>query len=157
MKEKQIDFKFARGWKQLLKWYESIQLSGNKVSWEEQTKKIQFIFESTVPNIVNWKKLWSDFDNWYEQTCRKNKTIALSWNNQQRQVETLMLLQLRDLNKEIFVLVYLHKGKPHIDSNPMTYWDAVRVKQTLEGDRNGIGGDENIDKISIVNLNTLIQ
>jgi hypothetical protein len=44
-----------------------------------------------------------------------------------------------------------------MDANVMTYWDAVRTKQTLEGDRNGRGGDEDMDKITIVNLNNLIK
>lgn len=156
MKEKQIDFKFAKNWKALLAW-SNIANKNITVGWDIQCSKIQSIFEATVPNIIDWNKLWADFDKWYEDTCSKKKTIQLLWSEQKRQIETLLLLQERNSHKQIFVLVYLHKGKPHIDSNPMTYWDAVRVKQTLEGDKNGTGGDEDIDKISIVNLNTLIQ
>jgi len=156
MKDKHIDFKFAKNWAALLKW-SAIANKNITVGWDIQCSKIQSIFEATVPHIVDWDTLWNDFDKWYTDTCAKKKTIQLLWSEQQRQIETLLLIQERNCHKEVFVLVYLHKGKPSMDANVMTYWDAVRTKQTLEGDRNGRGGDEDMDKITIVNLNNLIK
>ena len=156
MKTSQIDFKFSKNWKALLKWSE-VATKNITVGWDIQCSKIQSIFEATVPHIIDWDTLWADFDVWYSDTCTKKKTIQLLWSEQQRQIETLLLLQERNTHKEVFVLVYLHKGKPHIDAQPMTYWEALRVKKTLEGDSNGVGGDEDIDKISIVNLTNLVK
>jgi hypothetical protein len=39
----------------------------------------------------------------------------------------------------------------------MTYWEAQRVKEQLQGDRNGNGGNEDMDRITVVNLKNLIQ
>ena len=156
MKDKQIDFKFSKNWKALLKW-SAIANKNITVGWDIQCAKIQNVFEATVPHIIEWDTLWADFDSWYEKTCTKNKTIQLLWSEQQRQIETLLLLQERNTHKEMFVIVYLHNGKPRIDANVMTYWEALRVKQTLEGDSNGIGGNEDMDKITVVNLNNLIK
>jgi len=156
MKDKHIDFKFAKNWKALLKWSE-VANQNIKVGWDIQCAKIQSVFEATVPHIVDWNTLWEDFDNWYADTCEKKKTLQLLWSEQQRQIETLLLLQERNTHKEMFVLVYLLNGKPRIDDNVMSYWEALRVKQTLEGDSNGIGGNESMDKITIVNLNNLVK
>lgn len=150
---KQTNFKFAKNWSIFLEWYD-----GHKFTplWDMQEKKIVALFESTAPKIVDWKALWKDFRVWYEKVYKKNNTRVL-WSEQQRQIETLMLGQLSELNKEQFILVFLHKGKPEIDGQKMTYWEAVRTKQNLAGDENGMGGDEDLDKITIVNLNKLIQ
>jgi hypothetical protein len=153
---KQIDFKFAKNWKTFLTWHDAY-VSKARVSprWEDQTVKIQTCFESTNPKIVDWKSLWKSFAVWYEGVL-KEKAIVL-WAEQKRQIETLMLNQVNDMNKDCFVLAYLYRGVPRIDSTNMTYWDAVRTKQNLEGDKNGVGGDERMDKITIINLNNLIQ
>ena len=156
MKDKHIDFKFAKNWAALLKW-SNVANKNITVGWDIQCAKIQSLFEATAPNIVDWDTLWADFDKWYVETCAKKKVIQLLWSEQQRQIETLLILQERNCHKEIFALVYLYKGKPQIDSNVMTYWDALRTKQNLEGDKNGRGGDENMDKITIVNINNLIK
>ena len=68
-----------------------------------------------------------------------------------------MLNQLADLNQEVFVLVYLYKGKPEMDTNKMTYQEALAAKQELDGDSNGRGGDENAENVTIVNLKNLIK
>lgn len=91
---------------------------------------------------------------WHKATVEKNGTVL--WSEQQRQIETLMLGQLKELNKEQFVLVFLHNGKPSVDSQVMTYWDAAHTKENLEGDDNGLGGDETMDKITIININTIL-
>ena len=152
---KHIDFKFARNWKAFLTWHDEY-LAKAKVSpmWDEQMSKIKSCFEPSNPNVINWKSLWKEFLVWYKEILT-TKEIVL-WNEQKRQIETLMLKQLEDLNKEHFVLAYLYKGKPRVDSSEMTYWDALRIKENLEGDSNGLGGDERMDKITIVNLNKLI-
>jgi hypothetical protein len=123
--------------------------------WTEQVDKIKSCFEPSNPNIVDWAMLWKNFAVWYQEILDAKGIVI--WSEQKRQIETLMLNQLGDLNKENFVLVYLYRGKPQVDSSQMTYWDAVRTKQNLEGDENGVGGDERMDKITIINLNKLIQ
>jgi argininosuccinate synthase len=123
--------------------------------WSVQQLKIQFLFESDNKGIVNWKKLWSDYMNWYTPV-QKQKGIVL-WSEQKRQIETLMLEQLKELNQEQFVLVYLYKGKPEMDTQKMTYWEALHTKKNLMGDKNGVGGDEDVEKVSIVNLKSLID
>ena len=153
---KNIDFKFAKNWKTFMTWYDAYQLQAKCAPmFVDQMKKIEICFDSTNPNIVDWKSLWKDFAVWYKEILTEKGMVI--WSEQKRQIETLMLNQLNDLNKESFVLAYLYKGKPKIDSSEMTYWDAVRTKQNLEGDKNGFGGDERMDKITIVNLNKLIQ
>jgi hypothetical protein len=153
--KKQIDFKFSKNWKIFLSWfqfYSSKTIGG--LAWEFQEQKIQACFEHSNPGIVNWKKLWEDMRVWHKATVEKNGTVL--WSEQQRQIETLMLGQLKELNKEQFVLVFLHNGKPSVDSQVMTYWDAVYTKENLEGDDNGLGGDETMDKITIININTIL-
>jgi hypothetical protein len=153
---KQIDFKFARNWKAFLTWHDAYHTKAKcSPMWPDQMIKIKACFEPSNPNIVDWKSLWKDFAVWYKEILTEKGMVI--WSEQKRQIETLMLGQLNDLNKEHFVLAYLYKGKPKIDSSEMTYWDAVRTKQNLEGDVNGVGGDERMDKITIVNLNKLIQ
>lgn len=151
-KQTQIDFKFAKNWRAFFNWYDNHKAVP---LWDVQAIKIQSLFESTVPNVVNWKRLWVDFKNWYKDTYAKKSEVK--WSEQQRQIETLMLNQLKELNQEQFILVFLHKGKPAADAQVMTYWEALRVKEQLTGDKNGVGGDEDLDKVTIVNLKNLIQ
>ena len=154
--KKQIDFKFAKNWKSFIAWYEASRAKNKCVpEWEYQAKKIKQCFESSNVGIVNWKVLWKDLAIWLKITMDKNEVVL--WSEQKRQIETLMLGQLSELNKEQFILVFLHKGKPELDTEKITYWDALRIKSNLEGDANGSGGDEDMDKITIVNLNKLIQ
>ena len=68
-----------------------------------------------------------------------------------------MLTQLRELNSEQFVLVFLHKGKPEISMEKMDYWTALSLKEKLSGNSNGEGGNEDMDRITIVNLSRLIK
>jgi len=153
---KDIDFKFAKNWKSFLAWHDAYETKAKcSPMWDDQAKKIESCFESTNPNIVDWKSLWKDFAKWYK-TLWDTKGIVL-WAEQRRQIETCMLKQLNSLNSESFVLVYLMNGKPQVDSNTMNYWDAVRTKKELDGDSNGFGGDERMDKITIINLNKLIS
>lgn len=156
MKQPQIDFKFAKNWKTFMRWHDA-HLTKAKVSpmWSVQQVKIQQCFEPDNPGIVNWKQLWSDFKDW-STPILKEKDVIL-WSEQKRQIETLMLNQLKELNQEQFVLVYLYKGKPEMDTQKMTYWEALHTKKNLMGDMNGVGGDENIEKVSIVNLKSLID
>lgn len=157
MKDKHIDFKFAKNWAALLKW-SNVANKNITVGWDIQCAKIQSLFEATAPHIVDWDTLWSDFDKWYADTCAKKKVIQLLWSEQQRAVESLLLNQVKDLNKEQFVLAYIdNKGKHQIDNNVMNYWEAVRVKKQLDGDSNGVGGNELMDRITIVNLASLIK
>lgn len=151
-KQPQIDFKFAKNWRAFFTWYDNHK---NTPIWDIQALKIQALFDATNPNIVNWKQLWAEFKNWYKDTYEKKGEVK--WSEQQRQIETLMLGQLKELNQEQFILVFLHKGKPTADPQVMTYWEATRVKEQLTGDKNGVGGDEDLDKITIVNLKNLIR
>lgn len=149
----QIDFKFSRNWKSFLKWYEAfVAKTGTAPSSDLQKEKIESFF-TTANGIVNWKRLWSDWNAWFVDVSKTKKT---NWDEQRRQIETLMLNQAKEMNQEIFVLVFLNLGKPEMDNQKMTYWDALRVKRELEGDRNGHGGNEDLDKIKIVNLLNLI-
>lgn len=154
--KKTIDFKFAKNWKIFIAWYDAYRVKNKSApEWEYQAKKIKQCFESSNVGIINWKLLWSDLSAWCRITMEKNEVIL--WSEQRRQIETLMLGQLSELNKEQFILVFLHKGQPEISMEKTTYWDALRIKASLEGDANGSGGNEDMDKISIINLKKLIQ
>ena len=154
--KKQIDFRFFKNWKRFMSWYDAYYAKAKCYPlWEYQSKKIEEFFEESNPQIVNWKALWKDFYIWYKATMAKNEVILFS--EQKREVETLMLNQLKELNNEQFILVFLHNGKPEVSLEKVSYWEALRMKESLEGDKNGFGGNENMDKINIVNLNKLIQ
>ncbi len=158
MGTKQINFKFAKNWKAFLYWYAGTKQKGvspNGAPWEAQKKVITDTFEVTVPNIVDWLYLWTTFEDWYKVVLQKKGMVE--WSEQRREIETLMLEQLKSLNEETFCLAYLLRGKPAVDTELMTYWEAVRVKKELEGDKNGSGGNEDLDKITILNLNKLIR
>jgi hypothetical protein len=154
--QKHIDFKFAKNWKAFMQWYDNFtNKSKSTPPWEYQEFIIQKFFEASNPRIINWGQLWEDFVLWRTGIFKKKQTVA--WSEQQRQIETLMLNQLKELNKEQYVLVFLNRGRPDIDTNVMTYWEAQRVKEQLQGDRNGNGGNEDMDRITVVNLKNLIQ
>ena len=86
-----------------------------------------------------------------------DKNEVIRWSEQRRAIETLMLNQLKALNQEQFVLVFLHKGKPEISMEKSSYWEALRLKEKLDGDSNGCGGNEDMSCITIVNLANLIK
>lgn len=153
--ERKIDFKFAKNWRAFENWHKSLKSKKVMPDWDTQKEKIQALFESDNRNIVDWSSLWFGLTDWYNKIRAKNKQVL--WSEQQRQIETIMLNQVKDFNKETFVLVYLHNGKPEVDTNKMTYWEALHTKQNLAGDKNGRGGNEAMDKITIVNLNSLIK
>ena len=117
---KQIDFKFSKNWKTFLSWYDAF-VSKAKCAprWEDQIEKIEECFDSTNPEVVDWKKLWKEFKVWFKEVHDEKGLVT--WKEQQRQIETLMLTQLRELNSEQFVLVFLHKGKPEISMEKMDY------------------------------------
>jgi len=153
---KQIDFKFSKNWKTFLSWYDAF-VSKAKCAprWEDQIEKIEECFDSTNPEVVDWKKLWKEFKVWFKEVHDEKGLVT--WKEQQRQIETLMLTQLRELNSEQFVLVFLHKGKPEISMEKMDYWTALSLKEKLSGNSNGEGGNEDMDRITIVNLSRLIK
>lgn len=153
--EKQIDFKFAKNWKTFENWHKTVKSKSTVPDWDIQKEKIQALFESSNRNLVDWSTLWFKLTDWFNKTQAKNKQVL--WSEQRRQIETLMLTQLKDFGKEVFVLVYLYNGSPEVDTNKMTYWETLRTKETLAGDKNGRGGNEEMDKITIVNLNSLIK
>jgi hypothetical protein len=156
MKQTQIDFKFSSNWRTFLRWCEQYRLQAKcDPPWPVQKEKIEALFETTVPFIVDWKQLWKDFESWLKSVYGKNNLVR--WSEQQRQIETLLLNRVKELNKEQWILVYLYKGKPEVDTQKMTYWDAMRTKSNLEGDKNGRGGNEDMDKITIINLNDLLR
>ena len=158
MKDTQINFRFAKNWRTFHAWYNSTKQKGvctEGAPWDAQKEMISKTFELTVPNIVDWKELWVDFESWWKEVCERNGD--LSWDASRRQIETLMLKQLKSLDEMTFVLAYMEKGRPTIDPEVYTYWEAVRIKKDLEGDSNGMGGNENFDKITIVNLNKILS
>lgn len=146
-----IDLKFSKNWKTFIAWFEK----NKSLPWNLQKDYIQYLFERVVPNIISWDRLWNDYDAWTVAVMEKKQRVV--WAEEQRQIETLMLNQLKELGRETFVLVFLNKGLPDMDVNKMSYWEAVRVKEQLIGNGNGEGGNEDIDKITIVNLNALIK
>lgn len=153
---KQINFRFSKNWKIFVDWHNALSKSGmDTVSWNKQVEKIEDIFEATVPNIVDWKSLWKELNSWLTQMYRK--TDVIKWSEHQRQIETLLLNQMKDLNIEQFILVYKLNGKPQADPQVMTYWEAVRVKGNLDGDLNGLGGNEEMESITVVNLKKLLS
>lgn len=156
MKQTQIDFRFASNWRQFLNWCKRYQTQAKcDPHWAAQKEKIEVLFENTVPFIIDWKQLWKDFEAWLKKTYEKNSIVR--WSEQQRQIETLLLNRVKELNREQWILVYLYKGHPEVDVQKMTYWDAMRTKANLEGDKNGLGGNEDMEKIKIINLNDLIK
>lgn len=153
--KRRVDFKFSKNWKTFLSWYDAYyKKAGCAPMWEFQSKKIEECFEPTNPGVVDWKRVWKDLSVWYK-SIMKEKSMVL-WSEQKRQIETLMLKQLAELNTDQFILAFIHKGKPQV-TEQMTYWEAIRLQGTLEGDSNGIGGNEDMDRINIININTLVK
>lgn len=151
-----INFKFAKNWKTFFNWHKALKVKGAVPPWEDQIIRIQVLFESTERNLIDWRLLWNDLNDWYERTRAKNNQVL--WSEQQRQIETLLLNQVKDLDKEQFVLVYLNdKNQPCMDVNKMSYWEACRVQKQLSGNGNGEGGAEDMDKITVINLKSLIK
>lgn len=162
MGKKTIDFKFHKNWKTFMAWHDAYyDKAGCSPKWESQTEKIEEAFSKTASEIVDWKKLWKEFNSWYSDLFAKRKSESsmpvIKWSENKRQIETLMLHCIDELNNEQFTIVFLHKGQPAIDHTLMSYWDAVRVKEKLEGDSNGVGGDEDVDRITIINIKNLIK
>jgi hypothetical protein len=156
MKQPQIDFKFAKAWTVFLEWHNAyIEKAKTSPIWEVQKIKIEKAFKSTASGIVAWDEVWAAFDSWYMRILKKKDVVK--WSEMQRQIETLMLEQVKELNKRQFILVFLNDGKPDFSSEKMTYWEALHTKQNLEGDKNGRGGDEALDKITIVNLKLILN
>lgn len=158
MKQTQIDFKFSKNWKKFFSWYNSTRQKGVVASgapWKEQKEVIKATFELTAPNIVDWKQVWIDFEDWYEEVLKRKSLIV--WQEQKNQIETLMLNTLKKLNDQTFVLAYLDKGTPSIDPEKYTYWEAIEIKKEMDGNGNGEGGNQNVDKVTIINLAKLIK
>lgn len=154
-----INFNFSKNWSSFTKWVDAAKAI-NKMffPWEIQKKKIEDLFEATVPVVVDWKQLWKDYMKWYVEVSKsKEGALYVNWASQQRQMETLMLNQVKELDKEKFILAFTNNGVPDFSTEKLTYWDALRTKKELEGDDNGVGGQEQIDKVTIINLNKLIQ
>jgi hypothetical protein len=151
-----INFKFAKNWKSFLDWHDAYTKKSKLAPpWIAQKDKIQDLFESVVSNVVDWKTLWKDYESWLRKIYAEKTEVQ--WSEQQRQVETLLLLQAKELNSENFILIFKLDGKPTVDQQVMTYWEAVRVKQNLEGDSNGVGGNEDIECVTVVNLKKLLS
>lgn len=156
MGRKYIDFKFAKNWKTFLRWHDSYYAQAKcSPMWDIQERKIEECFEASAQGTVDWKLLWKQFRIWRIDVYKRKEKVL--WSEQKRQIETLMLAQHEELNKEQFILAFRHRGKPAVDTNMMTYWDALRAKENLEGDSNGHDGNEDMDNITIVNVNKLIQ
>lgn len=145
-----INFKFAKNWPRFITWHDSFKK--HPPVWLAQKEFIQYLFEQTAPNIVDWRNLWKDFDKWLVGVYTKKKVVE--WSEQRRQIETLLL---NNATGENFIIVFLLNGKPHVDSQVMTYGEAMRVKKTLEGDDNGVGGNEDIENINVINLKKLLS
>jgi hypothetical protein len=160
---KQIDFRFAQNWRKFLKWYDVATVNQETkevkavLSWDIQKRKIQEVFKVSSAGIVDWDQLWNDYAGWVLSVSAQNGRQRILWSEHKRQIETLMLGQVAELDKFQFILVFLNKGEPDTDSNRMNYWEALRAKDELEGDNNGLGGNEELDKITIVNLKRLIK
>lgn len=151
-----INFKFAKNWKSFIEWHDAYtKKSKLSLPWILQRDKIQDLFESTAPNITNWKVLWKDYEVWLRKIFSEKEEVQ--WSEHRRQIETLLLLQAKELNTENFILIFKLGGKPTVDQQVMTYWEALRVKENLEGDSNGIGGNEDIECVTVVNLKTLLS
>lgn len=150
-----INFKFAKNWKSFIEWHE-VYSKKSKLAppWIAQKDKIQDLFESTVPNISNWKILWKDYETWLRKIYSEKTQVQ--WSEQQRQIETLLLLQAKELNNETFILIFKLDGKLTADPQVMSYWEAMRVKQNLEGDSNGVGGNEDMENVTVINLKNLL-
>lgn len=153
----QIDPKFSKNWKTFEQWYAKQSQNGrtfNGAPWMLQKQFITAAFEKTMPGLIEWRSLWLDLERWTAE-IRQKKTVL--WSEQKRQIETLILNQIKELDTPIFVVAWITEGGvPEIDSTKSTYWEALRIKKSLEGDSNGVGGNENVDKITIINLKRLL-
>jgi hypothetical protein len=121
------------------------------VSADEQRSKIEDLFNKQAPGIIDWKSIWSSFDTW---VVAERKT---SLEEQKEKIQSLIHEQVLELDEPVFVLVYNHMGKPAVNPDTMSYWEAAHTKENLEGDSNGIGGNEDLDKITIVNLKRILK
>lgn len=151
-----VHFHFTKNWKIFTNWHDKRKLAGVVTTWAEQKQMIETLYNAEAPAVVNWNKVWIEVESWFQRI--RDKKSQVLWNEQRRQIETVMLTQVDDLNSEDFVIAYLDKNnKPKVNPETMTYWDALRVQKQLQGDGNGRGGNEDMDRITIVNLNNLIQ
>lgn len=122
-----------------------------QASAEDQREKIEALFNKQAPNIIHWPTLWEAFNKWVITGK------VPSWEMQQEKIQDLIREQVAELEEPTFVLVYNHKGKPAVNPDTMSYWEAERTKKNLEGDINGTGGNEDLENITIVNLKRIFK
>lgn len=155
----QLDFKFSANWRKFKKWYDRQTQNGlvpQGAQWLDQKRMIITLFEATVSDLIDWRVLWLDFEKWAAEIRTIKGTVL--WSEQQRQIEKLLLAQKNEFNLPIWVVAWKNKdGEPEIDPSKSTYWEALRIKKSLEGDANGVGGNEEVDNIVIINLKRLVR
>jgi hypothetical protein len=144
---KRFEIKYKSTWEQFMKWLEKAMPTA-----VTQREKLQSLFDKQAPGIIDWTIVWKGFDSW-----TKAEKAAPTWDEQREKIQELIHEQVLELEEPVFVLVYRHKGSPAVNPDTMNYWEAQRTKENLEGDINGVGGNEDLEKITIVNLKRILK
>jgi hypothetical protein len=152
MKSK-VNFKFSYNWIHFEKWYNS---SVSIPTWDAQKKAIEFLFNKSAPNIINWDRLWRNHADWVVNTTISKNNTTILWNEQKRQIETLLLNQLSELNQNVWSVFYKDDiGNIFTYADGLSYESAKKAQRKLLGDGNGEGGKDNVSDAVVVNLNSL--
>lgn len=153
MKNK-INFNFKSNWSLFSKWFDNRKNKGVITDWNDQFKMIQTLFEKSAPKIINWSRIYKDQSLWFDTV--KVKKGQVLWTEQKRQIETLLLNQVSELNQNVWTVVFKDlQGKPSALAGTFTHNEALKMKRVLAGDDNGEGGKDNVSDAVVVNLNSL--
>lgn len=152
--KRQINFNFTKNWNTFQKWFDKQHLEHGVVSWATQTNMIETLFNKHAKGMINWKRLWSDHNEWHHTLLTyKGKVL---WTEDKRQIETYLLTQVAETSINIWsVFCRDNSGRPYLHTEGISFENANKLKRQLEGDKNGIGGNENVSEAAVVNMNSL--
>ena len=147
---KGLTIKFTPRWK---KFQEAFDRKPS-MSWADQKQLIEIIFNHECPFAINWPRLWKEHNDWFIVVSMKKGSVL--WSEQKRQIETLIIHQSHEFNKNVWAVVYKdNKGDVKVFKDELTYEKAEKTLEKIAGDKNGVGGYDNVYDAVIVNLNSL--
>lgn len=126
---KNIRFQFTANWRKFKQWLDIQESKNINPTWEKKTVIIEKLFNQEAPGIINWDKLWADFNKWYNKPA--NKKSWSHWPAQHREIEKLMLKQKDGLNDKKFILFY-GSGKNVKSFNPSSYFEVIEKERELK-------------------------
>ena len=148
------NFQFTKNWKTFQKWFDKKLIESNgSVSWVEQTKMIETLFDKHAAGLINWNRLWNDHMDWFNTILVKKGKLL--FREHTRQIETLLLTQVGETSLDIWsVFCKDQSGRPYLHSSNISFENANKLKRKLEGDGNGIGGRKDVAEVAVVNMNS---